>query len=221
MGQQIRILIIDDHALFRESLGRLLEAEPDFQVAGTSASANDALPLIEREEVDLVLLDYDLGEEQGSLFLDNARALGYRGRVLIVTAGMNDADTLSVLERGCCGIFLKHSPPAQLLDAIYKLMTGETWLDSRAVKSLVAGAVGRTDPQRGFLPLNARERGVLKALFEGLSNKEIAVELRISENAVKWVMQQLFEKAGVRTRSQLVRIALERQWLEREAAIKR
>jgi len=194
MGQQIRILIIDDHALFRESLGRLLEAEPDFHVAGASASATRALPMIEREEIDLVLLDYDLGEEQG---------------------------TLRVLERGCCGIFLKHSPPGQLIDAIHRVMSGETWVDSRAVKALVAGAVGRADPQRGFLPLNERERGVLKALFEGLSNKEIAVELRVSENAVKWVLQQLFEKAGVRTRSQLVRIALERQWLDRETAIKR
>ncbi len=96
MGQQIRILIIDDHALFRESLGRLLEAEPDFHVAGASASATRALPMIEREEIDLVLLDYDLGEEQGSLFLDHAKTIGYRGRVLIVTAGMNDADTLRV-----------------------------------------------------------------------------------------------------------------------------
>ncbi len=132
----------------------------------------------------------------------------------MVTAGMSDADTLRALEGGCSGIFLKHSPPAQLVDAIYKVMSGETWLDSRAVKALVAGATGKLDPQRTAQPLNTRERAVLKGVFEGLGNKEIALKLDMTENAVKWVMQQLFDKTGVRTRSQLVRIALEQRWLE-------
>ena len=82
-----------------------------------------------------------------------------------------------------------------------------------AVRSLVAGAQERSKEQRGPEPLNDRERAALSLLFEGLTNKEIAVKLEISENAVKWVVQQLFEKTGVRTRSQLVRIALEKRLL--------
>lgn len=201
---------MDDHGLFRESLSRLLQAEPDFQIAATCASATEALAIIDRERIDVVLLDYDLGEEQGSLFLESAKKRDFSGRVLMVTAGMSDTGTLRAIESGASGIFLKHSPPAQLVEAIYKIMSGEMWLDSRAVRSLVAGASGKSEEQRTSQPLTERERAVLKGVFEGLTNKEIAAQLATSEGTIKAAMQQLFDKTGVRTRSQLVRIALER-----------
>jgi len=201
---------VDDHGLFRESLSRLLQAEPDFRIAATCASATEALAIVDRERIDVVLLDYDLGEEQGSSFLESAKKRGFAGRVLMVTAGMSDAGTLRAIESGAAGIFLKHSPPAQLVEAIYKIMGGDMWLDSRAVQSLVAGASGKSDEQRTSQPLTERERAVLKCVFEGLTNKEIATQLDTSEGTIKAAMQQLFNKTGVRTRSQLVRIALER-----------
>jgi DNA-binding NarL/FixJ family response regulator len=210
MSQEIRILLVDDHGLFRESLSRLLQAEPDFRIAGTCGSATEALAILDQEQIDVVLLDYDLGEEQGLTFLESAHTKGFAGRALMVTAGMSDTGTLRALESGAAGIFLKHSPPAQLVEAIYKVMSGEMWLDSRAVRSLVAGASGKSDEQRTSQPLTERERAVLKGVFEGLTNKEIGVKLQTSEGTVKAVMQQLFDKTGVRTRSQLVRIALER-----------
>ena len=209
MGQEIRILLVDDHSLFRESLSRLLQAEPDLRIVATCSSATEALAVVERQPVDLVLLDYDLGEQEGSLFFDSAKASGFEGRILMVTAGMSDAGTLRAMEAGAAGIFLKHSPPAQLIEAIYKVMRGEMWLDSRAVRSLVAGASGKSEEERGSQPFTTRERSVLKGVFEGFTNKEIAAQLQISEGSVKAVLQQLFDKTGVRTRSQLVRIALE------------
>ena len=209
MGQEIRILLVDDHSLFRESLSRLLQAEPDLRIVGTCSTATEALALIDRESVDLVLLDYDLGEQQGSQFLDAIKSKPFEGRILMVTAGMSDTGTLRAMETGAAGIFLKHSPPAQLVEAIYKVMRGEMWLDSRAVRSLVAGATGKSEEQRTAQPFTQRERAVLKGVFEGFTNKEIAGHLQISEGSVKAVLQQLFDKTGVRTRSQLVRIALE------------
>ena len=202
---------MDDHGLFRESLSRLLQAEPDLSIAGTCGSVTEALEAVKRDPVDVVLLDYDLGEEQGSLFLEEAKSRGFSGRILMVTAGMNDTGTLRALEGGSSGIFLKHSPPAQLVEAIHKVMSGEMWLDSGAVRSLIGGATVKSDEQRTSAPLSPRERTVLKAVFEGLTNKEIASRMDLSESSVKAVMQQLFDKTGVRTRSQLVRIALERQ----------
>ena len=202
---------MDDHSLFRESLSRLLQAEPDFRIVGSCGTIAESMAVLESQTVDVVLLDFDLGEEVGSGFLDEARKLGFEGRILMVTAGMSDAGTLRALEGGASGIFLKHSPPAQLLEAIHKVVKGETWLDSKAVRSLVAGASGRSDEERTTQPLTERERAVLKGVFEGYTNKEIALQLHISEGSVKAVMQQLFDKTGVRTRSQLVRIALERQ----------
>ncbi|MDQ6707965.1 MAG: response regulator transcription factor, partial [Acidobacteriota bacterium] len=204
--------------MFREGLSRLLEAEPDFRIAGNCASVSEALAALESEPADVVLLDYDLGQEQGSEFIRLAKLRRFNLRVLMVTAGMSDTDTLRALENGASGIFLKHSPPAQLVAAIHKVFNGETWLDSGAVRSLIAGASERSEEQRTSQPLNQRERAVLKALFEGLTNKEIATKLNITETAVKWAIQQLFDKTGVRTRSQLVRIALEKRLQDGPAA---
>jgi DNA-binding NarL/FixJ family response regulator len=214
---QIRILLVDDHSLFRESLSRLLEAEPDFTIAGTCANAAEAIAAIEREPIDVVLLDYDLGDEQGTVFLDEAGRRGFKGRILMVTAGMTDGGTLRAFEGGSAGVFLKHSPPSQLVQAIHRVASGEMWLDSRAVPSLVAGVSSKSSEQDAGQSLNSRESLVLKAVFEGLSNKEIAGRMQISDSSVKAVLQQLFDKTGVRTRSQLVRIALEKHskdWLQ-------
>lgn len=208
--------MVDDHSLFRESLSRLLQAESDFRIVGTFASAKEALSALDRMNADIVLLDYDLGEEQGTLFLTEAKKKAFPGRILMVTAGMNDSDILHALENGSAGIFLKHSPPAQLVEAIYRIMNGEAWLDPKAVNSLLAAASDRKKVQHDAQPLNGRERVVLKSVFEGLTNKEIAARLQISETSVKAVIQHLFEKTGVRTRSQLVRTALEnhsQDWL--------
>lgn len=207
---------MDDHGLFRESLSRLLESEPDFRIAATCATSGEALEKLRREPVDVVLLDYDLGHETGLTFLEQAKRIGSSARILMVTAGMTDQGTLRAFEAGSSGIFLKHSPPAELVEAIHRVMGGDLWLDSRAVRSLVGGVRVKSEEQQSADSLTPRERAVLKAVFEGLSNKEIAARLQISESSVKSALQQLFEKTGVRTRSQLVRIALEKHaedWL--------
>jgi DNA-binding NarL/FixJ family response regulator len=86
-----------------------------------------------------VLLDYDLGEEYGFEFIRKARDAGYTGRIFIVTAGMTDADSVRALGSGVCGIFLKHSSPALLSEAIRKVMAGETWIDQRCIQAIVPG----------------------------------------------------------------------------------
>ncbi len=210
---------MDDHGLFRESLSRLLESEPDFRIVATCATAAEALEMLRRERVDIVLLDYDLGDENGLGLVERARAASARARILMVTAGMPDQVTVRAFEAGCSGIFLKHSPPGELVDAIHKVMEGDLWLDSGAIRSLVGGVRVKSEQQQSAESLTPRERAVLKAVFEGLSNKEIAAKLTLSESSVKAALQQLFEKTGVRTRSQLVRIALEQHagdWLADE-----
>jgi DNA-binding NarL/FixJ family response regulator len=203
-----RLLLVDDHSLFRESLSRLLDSEPDFQVVATCGSIAEALEALAINPVDLLLLDYDLGEDNGLNFIHQARGAGYTGRIFIITAGMSDAESVRSLSLGVCGIFLKHSSPALLAEAIRKVMAGETWIDQRCIQSLVR-AVGNAGEQSSRKPLTERENAVLKGVFEGLSNKEIGAVLSISEASVKSALQQLFVKTGVRTRSQLVRVALE------------
>jgi DNA-binding NarL/FixJ family response regulator len=210
MEKKIRLLLVDDHTLFREGLARLLEAESGLELAGHYSSAAEALAADGLHFVHVVLLDFDLGERRGLYFIRESRRLGFDGKILMVTAGMSDVDTLLALESGASGIFLKHNPPAELITAIYRIARGEPWLDSASLDSLVGAASNKAKPQSPSL-LNQREQAVLKGVFEGLTNKEIAAQLEISESYVKAVLQQLFAKTGVRTRSQLVRVALERR----------
>jgi DNA-binding NarL/FixJ family response regulator len=211
---KIRILLLDDHKLFREGLSRLLDSEPDFEIAATCSSVSEAVDIVRKQPIDIVLLDHDLGEETSSDFLVRVRELGYSGRLLMLTAGMSGADSINAVRSGVSGIFLKHSSPALLSEAIRKVMSGEAWLDRRQMEILAQAAVPvEQDPRQR--PLTDREREVLRRVFEGLGNKEIAAQLSVSESSVKASLQNLFQKTGVRTRSQLVRIALERyagQW---------
>lgn len=213
--KQIRILIVDDHTLFRESLSRLLEADAEYKIVGTCASVQEALRIVAREQIDLVLLDYDLGEKPGTQFLEERKGCGFSGPVLMVTGGMAEAVMLRALDNGASGVFLKSSPLAELTQAVSRVMNGETWIDSGMTKALLAEAHRRSGEAKQE-SLSARERTVLRCVFEGLSNKEIGHRMGISEGSVKAALQQLFARTGVRTRSQLVRIAVEKHsqdWL--------
>jgi DNA-binding NarL/FixJ family response regulator len=206
--EPIRLLLLDDHILFRESLGRLLASEPDFVLAGSCGSAEEALDILARNPVDLVLLDYDLGDDHGSRFIEMARRAGYAGRILMVTAGMSAVESSAALRLGASGIFLKHNSPGTLERAIRMVAAGEMWVDPKVIQSM-AHQVAEPESEAPRNPLTAREQEVLQGIFEGLTNKEIAARLGVSEGAVKATLQQLFQKTNVRTRSQLVRIALE------------
>jgi two-component system, NarL family, nitrate/nitrite response regulator NarL len=197
-----RILIIDDHALFRESVSRLIAAEPDCDVVAHCASIDEALAILSATPIDLALLDFDLGSEKGTEFVNRARDVGFRGKVLVVTAGISEAEAADLIRQGVSGIFMKHSSAATLSQSIRQVMDGKVWFEQRylstAFEKVPEGKV------------TSRERKVLQFILEGLSNKEIGARLDISESAVKASLQQLFHKTGVRTRSQLVRVALDR-----------
>jgi DNA-binding NarL/FixJ family response regulator len=206
--EPIRLLLLDDHVLFRESLARLLASEPDFVVAAHCAAAAEALAILEVTPVDVILLDYDLGADHGAQFLASAVRAGYRGKTLMVTAGMNAAESSLALKLGASGVFLKHDSPRNLAQAIRQVAAGAMWVDAKVIQSLADNVSVREEQNLRKL-LTGREQEVLQGLFEGLTNKEIAAQLGVSESAVKATLQQLFQKTHVRTRSQLVRIALE------------
>lgn len=207
--KKVNLLLLDDHSLFRVMLARLIETDSSFHVAADCSTLAEALQALGETEIDLVLLDYDLGNRQTGLqFVDEARKAGYQGRIFLITAGMSDADCVLAVGQGVCGIFLKHSEPELLVEALHKVMAGQTWIDQRCIQALVeAVSSGRLETRTN--DLTERERHVLKGVFAGLSNRQIGTQLNISEASVKLALQQLFTKTGVRTRSQLVRVALE------------
>lgn len=210
MQKKIRLLLIDDHSLFRESCGRLLEAEGNFELIGSCPSIDDAVMIMKRDTADVILLDFDLGETDGLKIIPALAHLRFQGKILIVTAGMSDRDMSRAIASGVAGIFLKHGPPVDLVTAIHKIANGEIWLDSKSVRALISTMSERSaTPVRQ--PSGTREQAVMNCIFEGLTNREIALQLGISESYVKTIIQQLFDRAGVRTRAQLVRVALEKK----------
>ena len=197
-----RVLLIDDHALFRESVARVLAQDPRLAVEHR-ASIAAALELMAERTFDLVLLDHDLGGERASQFLPAARQGGFQGRVLIVTAWVSGTEARRLLQQGVAGIFMKHAALEDLIAAIRTVMAGGSWID----KSLPGP---EESTAQGSAPyFSDRQRKVLRFVVEGLSNKEIAWRLQISESYVKAILQALFQKTGVRTRGQLVRVAFE------------
>src|SRR5438105_2350899 len=169
--KRIRLLLLDDHILFRESLSRLLASEPDFEMVGQSGASSEALDILSRQPVDVVLLDYDLGEEHGSQFISAARRSGFVGKILMVTAGMNAAESSSALQMGASGIFLKHNSPGTLAKAIRLVAGGEMWVDPKVIQLMADGVQNREEHGVRKL-LTDRERQVLRGIFEGLTNKE-------------------------------------------------
>jgi len=203
----LNILLIDDHALFREGLVRLLEREPGFNVSGQAGSVSSGLDVLSKSRADVVLLDFDLGADRAVNFVVKARTGGFSGKILVVTAGISDQHAVELIEAGISGIFHKHNPPEALCDCIRQVAGGEVWLEKNYLKSLFE-RVDSSQPETS-VRLTEREREVLRSVFQGLASKEIADRLQVTETAVKGTLQQLFRKTGVRTRSQLVRVALE------------
>ena len=208
-AKSIRLLLIDDHTLFRESLARLLQSEPGFEVVANCSSLVEAARIVKSREIDMVLLDLDLGTENGADLLDDLQTIGFEGKVILVTAGVNDRDVPGMIRKGIAGIFMKHNPPSLLVQGIRDAMKGAVLFE----QDLLRRALEVSEPansERRHTELTTREKLVLSLVFEGLSNKEVADRIQISESAVKSCLQHLFTKTGVRTRSQLVRVALEK-----------
>jgi two-component system, NarL family, nitrate/nitrite response regulator NarL len=206
--QTLRILVLDDHALFRESVSRLLAVEPGFEIIAHCGQIEEALQVMQRQSIDLVLLDFDLGGRDGREFLRLARDQEFEGKVLVVTAGVDSIAVSELVRSGISGVFRKHDSAALLAQGIREVMAGKVWFEQEQLQTAlktesVPSSLNRT---RRF---TEREQQVLSAVFEGLANKEIAARIGVSEGSVKSTLQQLFSKTGVRTRSQLVRIVLE------------
>jgi two-component system nitrate/nitrite response regulator NarL len=205
--QEIRLLVVDDHAMFREGLGGALEKEPDMTVVATCESAAQALARLESTRPTLVLLDFDLGSERALDFVLEAKRREFQGRILVLTAGVSDQEAIQLVRAGAHGIVHKHNTIQVLCGFIRQTANGEVCLEKdhlRPLFSTLDQSRTRTRP-----PLTERDKSVLRYIFQGLPNKAMAERIGVSEGAIKGSMRQLFQKLGVRTRAQVVKVALE------------
>jgi DNA-binding NarL/FixJ family response regulator len=206
----IRLLVVDDHALFRDALAQVLENERDFTVTGACSSVQQAMDFVRRRQIDVVLLDVDLGKEEGGEFLRQSAAEGFPVKVIVVTAGVHQWEAERLLERGASAIFLKTGTDEDLFQLIRDVVSGRP--APIASLPLATGDEALGKPQHR--PLTTRQHDVLRLIVQGKSNKEIAWDLGLQESQVKQAIQGLFQKTGVRTRGQLVRVAIESYWEE-------
>jgi len=210
--KRIRLLLLDDQALFRASLAGYLASQPGFEVVCECGSSDEALQVLVATPVDVVLLDFDRGTEVGGGFMPAARHAGYQCRFLIVTAAADAKGSAIAIKLGASGIFFKSDAPDRMVQAIRLVAEGAVWLDQGVIQKLADQLIDHLPGRHRRNSSNAlsdREHEVLLGVVGGLTNRGIGERIGVSEGSVKSSLQQLFSRAGVRTRSQLVRIALE------------
>ena len=207
MTSTIRLLLLDDHAMFRQGLARVLEKEPGFSVVGQCASAVAALAELPSSGATVILLDVDLGAERAVDFIAEARKQGFKGQILVVTAGVSDQVAIQLIQVGVVGIVHKHHSAEDLCTAIRQVVAGEVYVEKPYIASLFRTVDRTRTPNRA--KLTERDKVVLRFIFQGLTNRDISIRLQISESGAKSALRQLFDKLGVRTRAQLVKVALE------------
>lgn len=198
----VRLCLLDDHVLLRESLARLLASEPNFELVAQCATAPEALDSLRGADVDVVVMDQNVGKD----FIARAREIGYGGRFLVIAPEIDPAGSARAFSEGASGVFLGSESSARLIQAICAVASGEAWVDQKLIQLLAARY-----PQFGgrLETLTVKESQVLDGVVAGLTNREIAGGMGMTESAIKAILQKLFHKCGVRTRSQLVRVAME------------
>lgn len=202
--ETVRVVLADDHELVLEGLRSLLDGEPDMQVVATAASVDALLDAARRHRPDLVVLDLELGGVNGLGCLPRLRDC-CAAKVLVLTAYGDGATMRAALEGGADGYALKTEAPHLTIEAMRQVVRGHLVFPQSARRWLLGGAQGPADEQ-----LTERERTVLAQLAEGATNAQIARRLKVSENTVKFHLQNLFLKLHVSNRTEAAAYWLKR-----------
>jgi len=214
-SQPVRILLADDHPIFRDGLRRLLEAEPDLKVIGEACDGAEAVKMARQLKPDIMLLDLAMPRMPGLEALRELSAgpVSNSVRVILLTAAAEKKQIVEALQLGARGVVLKDSATQLLLKSIHTVMSGEYWVGRESVSNLVqylrnlVQSSGEEAKQKKFC-LTPRELEIVSAVFAGYSNKEIAEYFKISEDTVKHHLSNIFDKLGVSTRLELALFAV-------------
>lgn len=209
---RIRILIVNDQLVVREGLRMLIENHPGSKVIGMARTRAEALDLIAREPVDLIILDLELGGESALSFIPELREASKTARILVLTGARNSETHQQAAQLGAMGVVLKEDAADLLLKAIEKVFLGEAWLDRITMGSLLwqlSSHQEPSDPQtQKIASLTEREHEVIALIAEGLKNRQIAQRLFISPTTVTHHLSSIYAKLGVSDRLELVIYAL-------------
>jgi two-component system nitrate/nitrite response regulator NarL len=211
----VRIVIADDHPIFRDGLRRLLEAETDLKVIGEACDGAEAVKMARQLKPDILLLDLAMPRMPGleALREMSSGSASSSVRVILLTAAAEKKQIVEALQLGARGVVLKDSATQLLLKSIHTVMAGEYWVGRESVSNLVqylrnlVQSSGEEAKQKKF-GLTPRELEIVSAVVAGYSNKEIAEYFKISEDTVKHHLSNIFDKLGVSTRLELALFAV-------------
>lgn len=209
MANRIPIVIADDHAVLRESLGALLETQKDFEVVGKAASGAEALQLVNDSRPEVLVLDLFMPNTDGFEVLRTLDKAGSRVASVVLTGSENQPDYVQVVRLGARGLVLKGEGPERLFAAIRSVANGELAFSEDIAQQVLSAMAGEAKEEPSTIRrLSERERQIAALVARGMKNKDIAHELNISENTVKRHLQSIFNKTGARDRLELAVIAL-------------
>ncbi len=199
---EVKIIIADDHSMVREGLKQLLELEGDIKVIGEASDGEDCLKLLQRVVPQILLLDIDMPKINGLDVLKKIKEKKIDLKVIILTVHNEIEYLLKAVEIGIDGYILKDSDSAQLREAIFTVISGESYIQPSMIPMLESKIVEKNTDQAKIDLLTKRELEVLKLLSIGLYNKEIGEKLDISERTVKNHISSIFRKINVTDRTQ-------------------
>jgi len=206
---KIRILIVNDQLVVREGLRMLIENHPGIRVVAMARTRSEALEIIAREPLDLIILDLELGGQNALSFIPQLREVSKDARILVLTGARDSETHQQAAQHGAMGVVLKEDAADLLLKAIEKVYKGEAWLDRLTMGNLLWQLSRQReeslDPQtQKISSLTDREREVIALIAEGLKNKQIAERLFISPTTVTHHLSSIYAKLGVSDRLALV-----------------
>ncbi len=211
----IRLLIIDDHEMVREGLKAMLVTEPDFSIVGDAADAEQALELIERLHPDVALLDVRLPGASGIEVCRTVSEHYPETAVIILTTFTDENLVARCIQAGARGFIVKDIERFDLKRSIRAVARGEAAIDPKAAVAVLAQlrrapqVTGEAAPE----PLSSQQIVILRLVAQGLSSREIATQLYLSENTVKGYVQEILHRLGVKNRTEAVMVAVKHGWL--------
>lgn len=206
----IRVLIIDDHNLFRSGLRSLLQREVAFQIVGEAGNADEGIALAVKESPDVILMDLHMPGCSGAEAVVKMLGKMPKAKVLMLTVSEDAQDLMDTLRAGAVGYLLKNIETATLVDALHRVVAGESVVSPQMTSKLVAGVRKQGGSEyHGREKLSPREKEILGGLVRGESNKEIARSINLSESTVKIHVQNIFKKLNITSRVQAAVYAVE------------
>ncbi|MEJ2008531.1 MAG: response regulator transcription factor [Acidobacteriota bacterium] len=212
-SESIRILVADDHPIFRDGLRKLLEAESDFKVVGEAADGGEAISMAQRLKPDVLLLDLAMPRVPGLEAVRELRNSVEAIKIILLTAAIDRDQIVDALHNGVRGVVLKESATTLLLKSIRCVMAGQYWVGRESVSDLVRiirdlTAIPEQGARKRPYNLTPRERDIIAAIVDGYTNKDIAEKFSIAEQTVKHHLGNIFDKLGVSNRLELALYAV-------------